>query len=158
MKSKLSVLVLFPVLFSSCYYFFHKKKPFPQPPSVVYVPSGTYNDGTQDHEIEGLWMNHTEVTNLDYHEYLDDLLFENSDSQLYKEAYPDTSLIGNELWISKHFNYFEDPLFYYYPVVGLTVDQVEAYAKWFTNLIKSWYPNSNYTFRLPVRRQTNLNF
>lgn len=82
-----------------------------------------------------LFMDETEICNLDYLEYLHWCY--RKDKEQYKKALPDTAC-----WLNSEFNYkcFDDyylrhPVNRDYPVVGLSYNQAQLYCKWRTDRV-----------------------
>lgn len=122
----------------------------PQPKGFVYVPTGKYEVDGKEYTSHAFWMAETEVTNQQYRAYLADVA---GDTPPLKAIYniPDSTVLQNELWISKYHNYFTDPMFDDFPVVGLTKAQMMDYAKWLSQKESSKDELWNYEFRLPTR-------
>lgn len=124
-----------------------------QPKGMVYIPNGTYvSESGKKTDIHAVWMQKTEVTNRQYWKYLNELRDSNLHDSFVK-VYPDTSLINNEFWISDYFNYFEDELFQGFPVVGLTVSQINGYALWLTAKLRIENPEFSMDCRLPTKEE-----
>lgn len=123
----------------------------PIPWNMVYVPTGfaTIN-GISDQPMPAFLMEYTEVTNGQYKEYLQHLQDE-SLLQVLGNAYPDTTLINRQIWISKKYPYFEHEMFNSMPVVGLSLAQMEGYARWKTGQLRLRYPGWKMGCRLPSR-------
>jgi len=122
----------------------------PQPKGFVYVPTGTIADYNGEKASNlAFWMMDTEVTNRQYREYLADVAGETPPVEAIYNA-PDSIVLQNELWISKYTDYFINPAFDNFPVVGLTKNQMNDYAKWLSK--KTSDPNGlwTYEFRLPT--------
>lgn len=86
----------------------------------------------------GLYMDATEITNIDYREYLawiKQVVGENS--RMYQMAVPDTTVWDT---MTVHGNllretYFSHPMYETYPVVGISQTQAAAYAQWRTDRV-----------------------
>lgn len=150
MKNKLItkhwfLLLLLPLLFISA----TKKKKYksmPQPQGFVYIPSGALNG----HSVSAFWMSETEITNAQYHLFLNDLI-DSGYKEQYLLAYPDTAALKIKQWIGWYkINYFTHPYFSECPVVHLTPKQAEIYCSWLTRKYRRQYPTIDYpTFRIP---------
>ena len=87
---------------------------------------------------QNLFMDATEIRNVDYKEYLYWLQKVHIDNpEKYKNAIPDSTV-----WYVKNgFNepyveyYFQHPAYNEYPVVGISYKQAEAYCKWRTDRV-----------------------
>ncbi|MCV9385192.1 formylglycine-generating enzyme family protein [Reichenbachiella ulvae] len=83
---------------------------------IYLIPTGALPIET------GQFLDQTEVTNIDYQEFL---FYIKKDSGLYKDkAYQP------ELENKFRINYFQNPEFYFYPVVGVRHKNAEAYCEW----------------------------
>lgn len=97
---------------------------------------------------EILWMSKTEVSNVQYEEYLY-YLKNNTNEEDYLSAIQDTNIWLNKPYNPKYANYYHiHPAYKDYPVVGLTKEQAKAYCEWLTTIL-----NQNYTTELkhPVK-------
>lgn len=136
-------------------------------PNLTYIKGGTFTMGRVNEDLsfeqDGLprqvsvtsfYMDETEVTNLQYREYLHWLKNVYIDfPQVAKDALPDTNSWRRRLGYNEPFvkYYFRHPAYMNYPVVGVSWTQAEQYAKWRTDrvneaiLIKEGYikPNIN---------------
>ncbi len=119
-------------------------------PGMVFVPGGTFTKGqTNDNvmhdwnntpsrqQVRSFYISETEVTNRDYKMYLSWLrLFFDPTVEEYKEIYrgalPDTMVWRNKLAQQELFveNYYRDPAFDFYPVVGVNWLQANNYTDW----------------------------
>lgn len=116
-------------------------------PGLILIEGGTFVMGaTQEPTIftrnnqpvritvRSFYMDQTEVSNIDYLEYLHWLrrVFGNRYPEVYRKALPDTlvwrqRLAYNEPLVS---NYLRHPAYKNYPVVGVSWVQATDYAKW----------------------------
>ena len=124
-------------------------------PGLVFIEGGTFtmgrvqddfmhdwnNSPTKQH-IRSFYMDETEVTNIDYREYLYWLqrVFPPSDEKykyIYKSALPDTLVWRNKLGANEVFvnNYLRHPAYNYYPVVGVNWIQATKFAEWRTDRV-----------------------
>ncbi len=121
-------------------------------PGLVLIEGGTFVMGaTQDPTIftrnnqpvrvtiRSFYMDQTEVSNIDYLEYLHwiNRVFGNRYPEVYRKALPDTlvwrqRLAYNEPLVS---NYLRHPAYKNYPVVGVSWVQANDYAKWRTDRV-----------------------
>lgn len=115
-------------------------------PGLVFIVGGTYFMGGGEKDIEyafnnrrrqvtvsSFYMDETEISNLDYKEFLYYIL-QDSGEFMYQQLIPDTSV-----WL-RDFT-FNDPMFEYYfshiafnvyPVVGVSWHKANAYCQWRT--------------------------
>jgi sulfatase modifying factor 1 len=88
--------------------------------------------------IASFYMDESEVSNLDYREYLFWLRRVYPENpEKYQTALPDTlvwreKLAYNEPYVS---NYLRHPAYGKYPVVGVSWKQADAYSKWRTDRV-----------------------
>ncbi len=91
--------------------------------------------------VASFYMDETEIANIHWNEYLyalnDSAIKNPAALQRYKDAYPDTSvwvgkLAYNDPYVKYYLTY---PGFRYYPVVGITWKQANAYAAWRTRVV-----------------------
>jgi gliding motility-associated lipoprotein GldJ len=126
-------------------------------PGLIAIEGGTFviggslnqdlgfeNDNTRRRvTVNSFYMDETEVSNLDWMEYLywlkDPANISNKADRdsLYYEALPDTlvwrrPLSYNEPWVT---NYLRHPAYQDYPVVGVTWVQANEYCKWRTDRV-----------------------
>lgn len=72
-------------------------------------------------------IDETEITNLHWAEFLHYLKRDSTDI-VYSKMLPDDTKLPKE-------DYFTNPFFRFYPVVGITYEQAEAYCKWRTRVV-----------------------
>lgn len=115
-------------------------------PGLVYIPGGTFVMGQNQQDIMGDWnnvrrrvtvasffMDETEVRNVDYREYLYWMTrVYGSEDSITKAALPDTLVWREELAYNEPYvqNYLRHTAYSEYPVVGVSWEQANAYAKW----------------------------
>lgn len=123
-------------------------------PGLVLVQGGTFTMGRIDEDVMRDWdntprrvtiasfyMDETEVTNLDYRQYLAWLRYVYpGNSEVYQNALPDTlvwreELAYNEPWVG---NYLRHPSYSNYPVVGVSWIQANNYCKWRTDRVNEY--------------------
>ena len=121
-------------------------------PGLVLIEGGTFTMGSAEQDIMSDWnsmrkrvtvssyyMDETEVSNLDYREYLNwmyKVYFEET-PELYFKARPDTlcwrrRLAYNEPYVQF---YFRHPAYNDYPVVGVSWEQAVDYCIWRTDRV-----------------------
>jgi len=99
---------------------------------MVYIPAGqfTFNrsDGPENIRsevtVDAFWMKQSEVTNGEYFEYVEELR-KDSSITTYKNSLPDLNKAPLK-------NYFSDPRYKFYPVVGISFNQAKKFCKWKT--------------------------
>ncbi len=121
-------------------------------PNLVLVQGGTFTMGVTDQDVifdwnaiprrvtvSSFYMDETEVSNLDYKEYLYwiNRVFGESYPEIYLNALPDTLVWREELSYNEPFveTYFRHPSYDDYPVVGVNWDQANEYCKWRTDRV-----------------------
>lgn len=112
-------------------------------PNMVYIDGGstilgllgedTQHNPKKEVTVTSFYMKETEVTNIEWNEYLDDL--QKKDTALYEAALPDEKVweraLGyNDPYIS---NYRRGKGFRFYPVVGVSWTQANKYCEWLTH-------------------------
>lgn len=121
-------------------------------PGLVFIQGGTFTMGRAEENVMREWdniprrvtvssfyMDETEVTNVDYREYLYWLarVFYASYPEVYKKALPDTLVWRNKLgWNEPYVElYLRHPAYHYYPVVGVNWLQANDYCAWRTDRV-----------------------
>ncbi|WP_438865892.1 gliding motility lipoprotein GldJ [Penaeicola halotolerans] len=117
-------------------------------PKLIYIQGGRTVLGAQESDVMGLrdnvertvtvasfYMDETEVTNIDYREFLNDL--KKINDKLYRDNLPDTNvwrspLSFNDMYVEY---YFRHPGFNFYPVVGVSWAKAVDYSKWRTKKV-----------------------
>ena len=114
--------------------------------------------------VDGFYFDAAEVSNVDWREYVSSLreVFGET-SSVYLNALPNDSVwiqdgLNNELFANK---YHHHPAYDYYPVVGISYDQVIAYCKWRTETVKTMLKRYrddkvNFEYRLPTQTEWEL--
>ncbi len=121
-------------------------------PGLVFIEGGTFTMGATEETpfyewdnrphnvtVNSFYMDETEVSNLDYLEYIFWL------KRVYGEDYPTVvqkALPDTTVWLRKMTyneplveNYFRYPAYHHYPVVGVSWLQANAYASWRTDRV-----------------------
>lgn len=121
-------------------------------PGLVLVEGGTFTMGRVEQEVNYDWdniprrvtvssfyMDETEVTNLDYREYLYWLVrvFGEDYPEVVKKAKPDTLVWRSKLAFNEPYveYYFRHPAYQDYPVVGVNWLQASDYCAWRTDRV-----------------------
>ena len=121
-------------------------------PNLVLVEGGTFAMGVTDQDVTYDWnnvprrvtvssfyMDETEVSNIDYKEYLYWIsrVFGESYPKVSARALPDTLVWREELSYNEPFveTYFRHPAYNDYPVVGVNWLQANEYCKWRTDRV-----------------------
>ncbi len=121
-------------------------------PGLVLIEGGTFTMGSQEQDVMYDWNSHrkrvtvssfymdeTEVSNVDYREYLHwyyQVFFEEY-PELYYQALPDTLVWRRRLAYNEPYVqfYFRHPAYNDYPVVGVTWEQAVDYCTWRTDRV-----------------------
>ncbi len=126
-------------------------------PKLKYIQGGRAVIGTQEQDVMGFrdntertvtiasfYMDETEVTNVDYKEFLFDMRSRVSTDSLNKLE-PDEQVWSEALSYNDVYStyYFRHPGFNFYPVAGVTWNQANAYAKWRTIYVNELYREEN---------------
>ena len=89
--------------------------------------------------VAAFYMDETEVTNVDYREYLHwtTRVFSASYPEVYKRALPDTLVWRSKLGFNEPYVelYLRHPAYNYYPVVGVNWLQATDYCAWRTDRV-----------------------
>lgn len=121
-------------------------------PNLVLIEGGTFNMGVTEQDVTFEWnniprrvtvssfyMDETEVSNIDYREYLYWIgrVFGESYPEVYLNALPDTLVWREELAYNEPFveTYFRHPAYDQYPVVGVNWKQSTEYTRWRTDRV-----------------------
>ncbi|MCB0755501.1 MAG: SUMF1/EgtB/PvdO family nonheme iron enzyme [Flavobacteriales bacterium] len=121
-------------------------------PGLVFVEGGTFTMGRVEQDVRYDWdnmprrttvssfyMDETEVTNVDYREYLYWItrVFYASYPEVYKRALPDTLVWRSKLGFNEPYVelYLRHPAYNYYPVVGVNWLQATDYCAWRTDRV-----------------------
>lgn len=115
-------------------------------PGLVFIPGGTFvmgqtqqdvlydwNNAPRRVTVAAFYMDETEVRNVDYREYLHWLnRVYGPQAPVFREAIPDTLVWREELAYNEPYvtNYFRHTAYSEYPVVGVSWEQANSYAKW----------------------------
>ncbi len=108
---------------------------------------------------EGLYVNKTEVSNLDYRAFLMALLEDNKQA-LYNKNLPDTLVWRKDISYNEPFVdfYFRHPAYNNYPVVGISYENALQYCQWLTDKYNSTQKRkfNKVLFRLPTKEEWEL--
>lgn len=130
------------------------QKIFLKETNFVFIPSGSFTSQETNNvfSIHAFYMLKTEITNLQYREFLFDLKSNNRMEEYYK-VLPDTAAWNmngvNMQAFADH--YFSHPAYNNYPVVNISFEAANFYCKWLTEKLKINYPLLNLkNVRLPT--------
>lgn len=123
----------------------------PVGPNLVFIEGGRFTMGALEEDItnsrdnrertvsiQSFYMDESEITNLNYLEYLNAVQRDSSE-EVYKAALPDTTVWANPLSFNDSYvtQYLRYPAFRLYPVVGVSWVQASDYAIWRTEAVNS---------------------
>lgn len=121
-------------------------------PGLVFIEGGTFVRGRMEEDVMKDWnntamrthvnsfyMDESEISNIDYLEYLHWLnkVFSSEYPIVYKKALPDTLVWRDKLGFNEEYveYYLRYPAYRYYPVVGVSWKQASDYASWRTDRV-----------------------
>lgn len=143
-------------------------------PGLVFIEGGTFTMGSMEQDltlehnnlkrrvtVNSFYMDRTEISNLDYLEYLYWLnrVFVEF-PKVFEKALPDTLVWRNKLAYNEPFvNYYlRHPGYQDYPVVGVNWSQATAYAAWRTDRVNEQILVTKGLIRLDVNQANENNF
>ncbi len=121
----------------------------PVGPNLVFIEGGRFTMGSLEEDVmnsrdnrertvsvQSFYMDETEITNLNYLEYLN-AVQRDSSAEVLTAALPDTTVWANPLSFNDSYvtQYLRYPAFRLYPVVGVSWVQANDYAIWRTNAV-----------------------
>ena len=121
-------------------------------PGLVFIEGGTFTMGSTEEDVMNDWnnsasrvtvssfyMDHTEVTNLHWMEYVNWMrrVYNKSYPHIYKKCLPDTLVWRSPLsYREKYVDYYlRHPSYRDYPVVGVSWLQANDFCKWRTDRV-----------------------
>ncbi len=124
-------------------------------PGLVFIEGGTFTMGRSQDDVMYEWnnvprrvtvssfyMDETEVTNVNYREYLywTSRVFNGNYPQIYTKTLPDTLVWRNKLAYNEPFvrYYLRHPAYNDYPVVGVNWLQATDFCKWRTDRVNEF--------------------
>ncbi len=120
----------------------------------AYVPSGKTIAGNDTVSCQGFFMLKTEISNIDYKNYLWDLKQNGKTSEYQAAQIDSTKWIGKGYSLGKYVQYYHNhPAYHHYPVVNLTREQAEKYCEWLTQIWRKKTGNETLVLRLPTRTE-----
>ena len=110
-----------------------------------------------------LWAAKTELTNLQYLEYLY-YLKKNQGMETHNKMLPDTAVWSNKQGYNEPYvaYYFRHPAYRNYPLVGITKKQAESYCEWLEMILNDKFSNDpkhpvqKINVRLPTEAEWEL--
>ncbi len=119
-------------------------------PGLVLIPGGTFLMGGGEKDIEksmnnrqrqvtvqSFYLDIHEVANIDWKEFLADVLRNSGGETAAEDLYPDTNVWARDLAFNDPIaeTYYSHPAFNMYPVVGINWHQANEYCKWRTTRV-----------------------
>jgi len=154
--------IILPILVISCFVmllssFSEGGKKLKPPSKFVYIPSGTLlTQNKLKISVKSFYMQESEVSNLDYNEFLNDLKA-NSKTEDYETAKRKAEnwsrfrpLSYGEPFVE---TYHKHPAFDEYPVFTISKKGAELYCKWLTKNWQKKYSKHQINFRLPTEHE-----
>lgn len=121
----------------------------------AFVPSGSMSWEGKTVSIQGFYISKNEVTNAEYHLFLNDLKAKN-ELEKYNLCLPDTNRWNTEWQSMKAFSdyYFSHPAYADYPVVNVSYEAAQLYCDWLSEKINAANGGElKLKFRLPMREE-----
>ena len=121
--------------------------------NYCYVPSGSFDYQGQKFSVQSFYMRKTEVTNLEYRTFLNDLIIQKRFEE-YKLAKPDDSL-----WFKMYGKgmemmsmYTTHPAYNNYPITNISRKGAELYIQWLNSESQKQFKDIKLTdYRIPTR-------
>lgn len=138
-----------------CLAFFTASTPQPPkkiklPKAYVYIPSGQIEQDGKELAIQGFFMQATEVSNLNYREFLAALEREGRTADLEKaRVHPEGWDIPGAYMQPFVEHYHQHPAFEDYPVVNVSREAALLYCEWLEKTLQAKYPDEIIKVRLP---------
>ena len=113
------------------------------------VEKGTTTIANEMVEVDAFLMSKTEVSNLDYQEFLHDLLRQGRHDAL------EIARVRNENWNDNAWSktYHVHPAYHDYPVVNISHAAAKLYCQWLTEKNKRFLPSEDSYYRLPTKEE-----
>lgn len=131
------------------------------PTGVLYIPSDSiYYDGkqkryyTKEIPVDSFYISSTEISNLQYREFLADLI-KNNEIEKYRIAIVDTQKWNDtkENWKPFIQYYFQHPAYNQYPCVNMSYEGAKLYCEWFAKKINQEQNEYIIEAKLPTATQ-----
>lgn len=131
-----------------------KTKYVKAPKGWIYIPQGQLVLGKDTTKIEAFYMFETEISNLDYREYIVWLKNNNKTEEL-AIAQVDSAKWSTPNAYNKPFvdYYFSHPAYNQYPVVNISYEAAQLYCKWLTDRLNQTLKGITVEAVLPTRAQ-----
>lgn len=143
-------------------------------PGLVFIEGGTFTMGRVEQDVMYDWnsvprrvtvtsfyMDETEITNVDWREYLHWLKRVYVDyPQVFKNALPDTLVWRSPLGYNEPFvtDYFRHPAYNEYPVVGVSWLQANDYCQWRSDRVNEMLLVQRGVLELELGQKNDDNF
>lgn len=124
------------------------------PKAYVYIPSGQLEQGGKQLAIQGFFMQATEVSNLEYREFLAALERNGRTADLEKaRVRPEGWNIPGAYMEPFAEHYHQHPAYENYPVVNITHEAALLYCDWLAKTLEVNYPDFTFSVRLPLESE-----
>jgi formylglycine-generating enzyme required for sulfatase activity len=126
------------------------KPTFSLPKSWIKIPAGKVWVNNEAKEVGEFYILETEVSNLNYLEFLSDFK-KNSSTEQYQKALPDTTKWLSEGMILKEYanQYFRYPGFRLFPVTCVNYQAANLYCEWLSNKLNERFSTNKIKVKLP---------
>lgn len=119
--------------------------------SKAIIPDRFFNKGIDS--CNGFYISSLEVTNLEYKEFV--YWMKQNKPKEWEEYLPDTTVWSRQLAFGEPYknHYYQHHAYNDYPVVGITLQQANAYCKWLTQVYIPRKDGVKPDFSLPSKKQ-----
>lgn len=120
-----------------------------------YVPSGSATVDGDTITVQSFYMSATEITNLQYNEFLYSLAKNNEEDKLKRAQLDTANWINLSGWGKPYAeHYHKHPAYHNYPVVNVSKEGAELYCEWLTSIYDSLSNGEmKIKFRVPSRAE-----
>lgn len=131
-----------------------KTKYVKTPKGWIYIPQGQLVLDKDTTNIQAFYMFETEISNLDYREYLMWLKNNNKTEELAIAQVDSTKWSTPNAYNQPFVNYyFSHPAYNQYPAVNISYEAAQLYCKWLTDRLKQTVKGMTVEAVLPTRAQ-----
>lgn len=120
------------------------------PKAYVYIPSGTFHQQEgKTLSVQGFYLQSTEVSNLEYREFLRYLEWKERTADLEKVKVQAEGWASDGDQFEGMEQYHQHPAYENYSVVNISREAVKIYCEWLQELLQERHPEVIITVRLP---------